>query len=181
LNVDNVIANVRYWVGSFVVELNLCPFAERELANDRVRFTVSDADTAEQLLGSLQGELALLSRENSIETTLLVHPDALTDFRDYNQFLSRVDDLLEHLELDGVFQVASFHPDYQFEGTAPEDAENYTNRSPYPMLHIIRQESVFQASSSYPGVNQVPVRNIKLMNQLGKDKLRVLLQLCIDR
>lgn len=177
---DDIVASVRCWVESFVVELNLCPFAKHELSNDRVRFAVSNANTAEQLTSALRSELELLGHDSSVETTLLVHPKVLLDFHSYNQYLSCVDRLLDHLQLDGVFQVASFHPDYQFEGTVPEDAENYTNRSPHPMLHIIREESIHQAISGYPNVDKVPAQNIKLMNQIGPDKLQALLRSCID-
>ena len=163
-----------------MVGLNLCPFAKRELVNDRVRFAVTDSTTEEQLLAALQAELELLNNDANIETTLLIHADVLQDFYDYNQFLNIADQLLLQMNLDGVYQVASFHPHYQFGGTDPDDAENYTNRSPYPMLHIIREESLERAIAGYPDVDQVPERNITLMNGLGKEKLKALLQACFD-
>jgi hypothetical protein len=161
-----------------VVGLNLCPFAKRELVNDRVRFAVTDSTTEEQLLAALQAELELLNNDANIETTLLIHAYVLQDFYDYNQFLNVADELLLQMNLDGVYQVASFHPHYQFGGTAPDDAENYTNRSPYPMLHLIREESLERAIAGYPDVDQVPERNIALMNRLGQEKLQALLQAC---
>jgi len=130
---------MRRWVEDLVVGLNLCPFAGRELVRNRVRFVVTEATTEEQLLAALETELALLNNDPAVETTLLIHPDVLQDFFDYNQFLDTADQLLVHTELEGVYQVASFHPDYQFAGTAAYDAENFTNRSPYPMLHILRE------------------------------------------
>jgi hypothetical protein len=163
-----------------VVGLNLCPFAKRELVNDRVRFAVTDSTTEEQLLAALQAELELLNNDANIETTLLIHADVLQDFYDYNQFLNVADELLLQMNLDGVYQVASFHPHYQFGGTARDDAENYTNRSPYPMLHLIREESLERAIAGYPDVDQVPERNIALMNRLGQEKLQALLQACFD-
>ncbi|MCK4951956.1 MAG: DUF1415 domain-containing protein [Gammaproteobacteria bacterium] len=175
-----IIRPVRNWVESVVVGLNLCPFAKRELVNNRVRFTVTEADTEEQLLMDIQDELELLNSDEEIETTLLIHPNVLQDFYDYNQFQNLVDSLLEQMELNGVYQIASFHPDYQFGGTEPDDVENYTNRSPYPMLHLIREESLEQAIASYPDPDQIPERNIELLKSLGRDKMQALLQACFD-
>lgn len=162
---------VRAWIDGFVVEYDLCPFARRELAKGSVRITVSDATSIEKLLESLQSEMALLTRDKRIATTLIVHPHVLQDFVQYNDFLSLVDLLLEHTGLVGVYQIASFHPDYQFEGTRPDDAENYTNRSPYPMLHVLREDSVERAVSSYPDADQIPNRNIRRMNEMGVEAL----------
>lgn len=171
---------VRRWVETVVVELNLCPFAKRELVKKRIRFAVTPAVTEEQLLRTLKIELELLSGEASIETTLLIHPDVLGDFDDYNQFLNYAEGLLVQMKLAGVYQIASFHPDYQFSGTEPADAENYTNRSPYPMLHLIREESLARAIAAYPDVDRIPLRNTELMNTLGEDKLQKLLRACFD-
>jgi hypothetical protein len=173
-----IIGVVRHWVESVVVDLNLCPFAKRELVKNRIRFAVTQATTEVLLLKALQAELELLSSDPSIETTLLIHPDVLQDFYHYNQFLNDVDDLLAQLNFSGIYQVASFHPDYQFAGTAPADGENYTNRSPYPMLHLIREESLERAIAGYPDVDGIPARNKELMNSLGADKLRALLKAC---
>lgn len=177
---DKFIGPVRHWVETVVVGLNLCPFAKRELVNDRVRFSVSEAETEEQLLVDLQAELELLNNEEAVETTLLIHPGVLQDFFDYNQFLSYVDSLLVQMKLEGVYQVASFHPDYQFSGTRPADVENYTNRSPYPMLHLIREDSLERAIASYPDPDRIPERNIELLESLGRDKMKALLKACYD-
>ena len=174
------IQSVRHWVETVVVGLNLCPFARPELLNDRVRFTVSDATTESQLLLDLQHELELLSREASVETTLLIHPDVLQDFDAYNQFLDEVDALLQHLELEGVYQVASFHPDYQFAGTEADAAENYTNRAPYPVLHLLREARLEAAIAGYPDVEQIPERNIELLEGMGAEKMQALLRACLD-
>jgi uncharacterized protein len=177
---DDIIGAVRRWVETVIVEWNLCPFARRELVGNRVRFVVTHATTEEQLLMALGDELGLLDGDSSVETTLLIHPEVLQVFADYNQFLDYADGLLVQLELEGVFQIASFHPDYQFGGTQPEDAENYTNRSPYPLLHILREESLERAIDGYPDVDQIPERNIELMNSLGPSKLRAVLQACFE-
>ena len=155
--------------------MNLCPFAKRELVKDRVRFAVTPAATEEQLIIALRQELEFLSTEPSVETTLLIHPDVLQDFDEYNQFLAVADRLLVDLQLEGVFQIASFHPGYRFEGTQPDNAENYTNRSPYPLLHLLREASLERAVATYPDVDQIPINNIALMNEMGQPKLQAML------
>jgi len=167
-------------VKNVVVGLNLCPFAKRELVKNRVRFSVTDAVTEEHLLEALKAELELLDSDDSVETTLLIHPNVLQDFYDYNQFLDLADSLLEQMVLVGVYQIASFHPDYRFGGTQPDDVENYTNRSPYPMLHLLREVSLEQAIADYPDPDQIPERNIALLKSLGRKKMRTLLQDCFD-
>jgi hypothetical protein len=171
---------VRRWVEDLVIGLNLCPFAGRELVRNRVRFVVTEAATEEQLLAALETELALLNDDASVETTLLIHPNVLQDFFDYNQFLDTAERFMVQAELEGVYQVASFHPDYQFAGTAAGDVENFTNRSPCPLLHILREESLERSIAAYPDVEQIPVRNIELMNSLGREKLQSLIQGCYD-
>jgi hypothetical protein len=174
-----VIGATRRWVKTVVVALNLCPFAKRELQRDSVRFSVSAAVTEEQLLMDLQTELELLADDKKVETSLLIHPEILQDFDDYNQFLNYSDELLVAMELNGVFQIASFHPDYQFAGAEQDAAENFSNRSPYPMLHLIRESSVEKAVASYPGSDQIPQRNIELLQGLGLAKMQALLQSCL--
>lgn len=175
---EKVTRVVRHWVEEVVVGLNLCPFARRELVNNRVRFTVTPADTEEQLLQVIKDELVLLDSNDAIETTLLIHPDVLQDFYAYNQFLDVADRLLVELDREGVYQVASFHPDYRFAGTEADAAENYTNRSPYPLLHLIREASLERAIADYPDTEQIPARNVELMNKLGQARMRALLHAC---
>ena len=178
-NDEEIIQSVRQWVETFVVGMNLCPFAKRELVKNRVRFVTTAATTAEQLLQVLQTELELLNADPSVETTLLIHPAVLQDFYDFNDFLDCADSLLVDMELEGIYQVASFHPDYQFGGTRSGDAENYTNRAPYPVLHLLREESLERVIADYPDVDDIPERNIELMNSLGQDKLQALLKSCL--
>ncbi len=179
-NNNQVAAAVRQWVDTVVVGLNLCPFAKRELDKDRVRFVVSDAITEQGLLVDLEAELVLLEKDVSIATTLLIHPRVLETFSDYNQFLDYAEGLLQQMKLDGVYQIASFHPDYQFGGTEPDDAENYTNRSPYPVLHLLREESLDRVLESTEYAEQIPIRNIKLMNTMGSTELSALLKACLN-
>jgi hypothetical protein len=164
---SEAIANVvRRWVEDVVVALNLCTFAGRELLRNRVRFVVTDAATEEQLLAPLETELVLLNDDAAIETTLLIHPEVLQDVLDYNQFLDSAERLLVQSELEGIYQIASFHPDYQFAGTAAGDVEIFTNRSPYPLLHILRKASRALRIAAYPETEQIPARNIEQMKSL---------------
>lgn len=178
MNNDKVAKTARRWLEAVVIELNLCPFAKRELANERVRFAVTEAPTEAQLLMALESELEMLQHDDSIETTLLIHPAVLENFYDYNEFLNFADGLLVQMNLEGVFQIASFHPDYQFGGTDPDDVENYTNRSPYPILHILREKSLEEAIAGHPDTGQIPARNIAKMNRLGRSRLQELLSAC---
>ena len=175
----DIVSATRKWVENVVVGYNLCPFAKRELMRDRVRFVVSDAADEDSLLQSLHSELQRLNDEPEIETTVLIHPGVLQDFEAYNEFLDAADGLLAFLEMEGVYQIASFHPNYQFAGTNPEAAENYTNRSPYPMLHLLREASLEAAIDSHPDVDGIPGRNIKLMEELGVEQLRDVLANCV--
>ena len=177
---EKTIQPVRQWVETLVVGMNLCPFAKREMVKNRVRFATTTSTTEEQLLIALQAELELLDTDSSVETTLLIHANVLQDFHDYNQFLGYADSLLVEMGLEGIYQIASFHPHYQFDGTKPDAAENYTNRSPYPMLHLIREESLERAIADYPEVDRIPEQNIALMNELGQDKLQALLRSCLN-
>lgn len=175
---DAIIASVRHWVETVVVDLNLCPFAVRALRQERIRFIVTSSTTEAELLASLQAELEWLDTHPAVETTLLIHPQVLQNFGDYNQFLETADDLLGAMGVDGIYQLASFHPHYQFAETAPADVENYTNRSPYPMLHLLREQSLARSIASYPDTEQIPLRNIALMKRLGVARLKQLLRAC---
>jgi len=172
---NRIVADVRCWLESFIIELNLCPFAKRELVKNRIRFTVSSAVSAEQLLTALLEEMRLLEADPETETTLLIHPDVLQEFEGYNQFLDLADALIDQEGYGGVFQVASFHPQYRFAQTEDE-AENYSNRSPYPLLHILRESSVAVQVESYPDIAAIPQKNIELLRKLGVEKLRSLLE-----
>ena len=167
----------RRWLERAVIGLNLCPFAKAVQAKGQVRLVLSDATTPEALLEDL-GEALLHLRDTpaeQVDTTLIVHPGVLTDFLDYNDFLEQADALVEQLDLEGVLQVASFHPAYQFAGTQPEDVENCTNRSPYPTLHLLREDSVSRAVAAYPDPDAIVERNIETLARLGADGFRKLL------
>ncbi|KEQ18110.1 DUF1415 domain-containing protein [Endozoicomonas numazuensis] len=163
---------VRQWLKEVVIGLNLCPFAAWPEQHNQIRITLSTDTTEEALLETLQSELTLADETpaSELETTLIVIPDMLQHFDDYNQFLHHVDALLRGFHWEGKFQVASFHPQYCFADTHPEDDENLTNRSPYPLLHIIREDSLEKAIANYPDPDGIPDRNIEQMNTLTMDE-----------
>jgi len=169
---------VKHWLEHTVIGLNLCPFAKRELIKNRIRFMVTYAKTTPQLMQMLHAELQHLDQNPTTETSLIIHPSVLTQFADYNDFLEDAESLLIEQGYEGQYQIASFHPHYQFAGTQAEDAENYTNRSPFPLLHLLRERSLEQAIASYPNPEQIPERNIALMNTMGTAKLQQQLQDC---
>jgi len=173
-----LIAHTRAWLEQVVIDLNLCPFAKRELVKNRVRFTVTHAASEAALIEALQQELVFLAGEDRVETTLLIHPRIYESFYDYNDFLGIAEGLLVELDLEGVFQIASFHPRYQFSGTDRDDPENYTNRSPYPMLHLLREDSLEAAIDAYPEVDAIPDNNIEVMNELGAARIQAMLARC---
>ncbi len=168
----------RRWLERAVIGLNLCPFAKAVHVKQQVRFVLSDAELEDDLLEELAEELLRLrdTPADEIDTTLLVHPRVLTDFLDYNDFLDRVDALVEALDLDGVLQVASFHPQYRFADTDPDDPGNGTNRAPYPTLHLLREDSLDRAVTAYPDPDAIVQRNLATMEALGLDGLQRLLE-----
>jgi uncharacterized protein len=167
---ESVIAATAAWVEKAVVGLNLCPFARAVHSSRRIRYVVTDAESPEALVDVLVQELDLLAAADSaeVETTLLIHPRVLGDFLDYNEFLDIADAAVEQLGLTGEVQVASFHPRYQFAGTEPDDIDNFTNRSPYPTLHLLREASVERAVAAYPDTEKIFENNIETLRRLGR-------------
>ena len=169
---EQIIADVEQWLDEVVIGLDLCPFAARPRREKRVRIAVSHATDDEALLNDLQAELERLSDTPvaELETTLLAIPNMLEDFADYNDFLDAVDLWVEQFGWEGDLQVASFHPQYQFADTEADDPGNLTNRSPWPLLHIIREESLEKAIEHYPDVDAIPERNIARLKALGPEE-----------
>jgi hypothetical protein len=165
-----VIKTTRKWLELAVIGLNLCPFAKSVFVHEQIRYVVSGATTEAALLADLRLALSDLMQADAdrVETTLLIHPGVLANFSDYNDFLDPADALLCDMELDGVLQIASFHPDYQFAGTAPDDIENATNRSPWPILHLLRESSIDRAIQAFPDAADIFERNIALLHQIGQ-------------
>ncbi|MFI4941234.1 MAG: DUF1415 domain-containing protein [Burkholderiales bacterium] len=164
-----IIAATQAWVDKAVIGLNLCPFAKAVQVKNQIRYAVSDASDTTALLLDLIDELQMLaaSDPDNLETTLLIHPDALTDFMDFNDFLEVADAALDELGLSGFLQIASFHPDYQFAGSAPDDIENYTNRSPFPTLHLLREDSIERAVAAFPDASDIYEKNLATLRVLG--------------
>lgn len=175
---DTIIAATRRWLERAVIGLNLCPFAKAVYVKEQVRYVVSPARTPEELLETLMNELQDLADADpeKIDTTLLIHPFVLNDFLDFNEFLDVADAAVEDMSLDGELQVANFHPDYQFADTDPNDISNYTNRAPYPILQLLREDSIDRAVEAFPDAADIFEKNIETMEQLGHegwDKLDV--------
>jgi len=166
-----IIDNTRIWLERAVIGLNLCPFARAEYVRNRIAYRVSEAKVTETLLSQLEATLQELVAANpsSIETTLLIHPYVLQDFFDYNEFLGEAEALLARMELEGVIQIASFHPHYQFAGEDPSDMSHFTNRSPYPMLHLLRESSVERAVRSGEDAETIVARNQATVRRLGPE------------
>ena len=173
---DAVIAATRAWLEKAVIGLKLCPFAKPAHDGGRVRYVASDAETPEALLQELLRELETLAEADpaKLETTLLIHPRVLGDFLDYNDFLDVADAAIAELELDGVMQVASFHPHYRFAGTGADDIANFSNRSPYPTLHLLREDSIARAVEAYPDTAKIFEKNIETLRRLGREGWRKL-------
>jgi hypothetical protein len=168
---DVVITQTKLWLEKAVIGLNLCPFAKGVHIKDQIRYFVSHATTPEELIKDLMAELEVLAEANpdKVDTTLLIHPFIMNDFLDYNDFLEVADATLEELDLDGILQVASFHPQYQFEDAEPDDIDNYTNRSPFPTLHLLREDSIDKAVEAFPEAEQIYEKNMQTLRALGHE------------
>ncbi len=168
---ETIIADTTAWLTRAVIGLNLCPFAKAVHVKGQIRYVVTRATTPEALLQDLINELDHLAEANPevIDTTLLIHPHVLGDFLDYNDFLDVADAALEDLDLEGILQVASFHPQFQFADTEADDITNYTNRSPYPTLHLLREDSVSRAVEAFPEAESIFEKNIATLRKLGHD------------
>lgn len=167
----SAIASTQRWLERAVIGLNLCPFAKAVHVKRQIRYAVTAATTAGELLAELEHELALLGHASpaEIDTTLLIHPQAMTDFIDFHFFLKEADSALRKLGQEGSVQIASFHPAYEFAGSEPDDIANYTNRSPHPTLHLLREASIDRAVAAFPGAAAIYERNIETLRHLGHD------------
>lgn len=166
-----VVAAMREWIEKAVIGLNLCPFAKAVYVKNQVRYAVSTARHLDGFLEDLDRELDFLAAADpdEIDTTLLIHPTLLPDFLDFNDFLQLAEAAVDEHGLDGVIQLASFHPHFQFEGTEPDDLGNYTNRAPFPTLHLLREASIERAVSAFPEAETIYERNIETLQKLGRE------------
>ena len=175
---DTLIQHTRIWLEKAVIGLNLCPFAKAPYVKNRVRISVSHTKHLDGFLEDLDRELQLLGNTpaDTLETTLLIHPDLFPDFFVFNDMLDIAEQAIVDNELEGVIQIAPFHPNFQFDGTDADDISNYTNRSPYPTLHLIREDSIAKASAAFPNAAAIFERNIALLEEMGQtgwDKLDI--------
>lgn len=166
---DLIIAQTTQWLEKAVIGLNLCPFAKAPYVRGRIRIVVSDAPHLDAFLEDLDIELQRLLNTSiqELETTLLVHPTLFPDFLIFNDMLDLADGAISDNQADGILQIAPFHPNFQFEGTLANDISNYTNRSPYPTLHLIREESIDKATQVFPDASVIFERNIQLLENMG--------------
>lgn len=172
------IEQTRQWILSFIIQLNLCPFARREMDRNTVRFQVSQAQTNTAALADLEHETNLLNISPNIATGFLIFPSYLADFMDYLDFVDLAEAQLHAQGYEGIYQLATFHPDYCFAGTDSQDPGNYTNRSPYPMLHLLREAQVEQAIAYYGNTEQIPENNLHNLRSLGLDEVKKIVLGC---
>jgi uncharacterized protein len=173
MNKQPVIESTRRWIRSMVIWLGLCPFAQRVFEANKIRYVVTDAEDETPLLEDLANELKTLASAllSILETTLLIHPRALGRFLDYNDFLGPSERLVKKLGLRGAIQIASFHPDYQFAGADAGAVENFSNRAPHPMLHLLREDSITRAADDPSELFKIPQRNSQTLRSLGRGKI----------
>jgi len=168
---QTIIQQTKNWVEEIVIGLNLCPFASQPFQNNIIEYTVITGGSKEQHLQQLEDGFSQLDKSANIETSLLIYPEAYQIFDDLD-FLDYANHLLEDLNYTGTYQIASFHPDYRFAGSTEKDASNFSNRSPYPMLHLIRERSIEKVIPGYPNIEQVPENNIKKLREIGYQEMQ---------
>lgn len=174
---EQIIETTKLWLERFVIGLNLCPFAKHPFKNGKIRYIIFEDNDLEKLTELLLKEANELieTTPSVLETTLIILPEILDEFEEYLDYVEMAEFIFAEVDLEGVIQLASFHPDYQFEDTEPTDVENYTNRSPFPMLHLIREDSITRAIEAYPEVGNIPETNIETMNNLGLTRVKQML------
>lgn len=166
------------WIEQVVIDLNFCPFAKKPFLDNAIRIVADQNESDHNRLDALEAELKFLDQNASIATTLIVYPNEFIDFEHYLDWAAFCEDQLEVWGYEGVYQLATFHPNYRFDGTLENDPSNYTNRSPYPMLHLIREDDVEWARERHPNVESIPDTNIKKTTNLGIEKMREILENC---
>lgn len=180
MNNDNIIiAQTKKWITDVVVACNFCPFAAREVKRGSIYYEVLHGADPESTIAAALNIMQLLDEDPSIETALIILPGSFENFDDYLDLVATAEGLLDENDYEGVYQVASFHPLYLFAGSTADDASNYTNRSPYPMLHFLREESVSKAVDGHPGIDDVPYNNIQYAREKGLTYMQQLLASCM--
>lgn len=176
---DKVISDTKNWLEQVVIGCNFCPFAGREFRRGSIRYTVLATSDRKAILTTLALEFERLDEDAAIETTLIILPGQFPDFNKYLDLIDLCQDFLEEEDREGVYQIASFHPTYLFAGAKESDAENYTNRSPYPMIHILREASLTAVLENFPDPEAIPEKNIAFARQKGLDYMRKLREQCM--
>lgn len=175
-----IISQTKKWITDVVIGCNFCPFAAREIRQNRVHYQVEPATQLDACLATFLEECTRLDKEKKIETTLLIFPNTFHSFDDYLDLVDEAEKLIRKKGYEGIYQVASFHPLYQFAGTPVDDAANFTNRSIYPMLHLLREESIELALQKYPDPEQIPERNIRFAREKGMAYMKMLRDACLQ-
>jgi len=181
LNTETIIEQTKCWLSSVIIELNFCPFAQREFVKESICYDVSMAHGLEANLHELARALVHLDEHAEIETTLLIFAEAFSEFNDFVEMIDYADQLIDELGYRSTYQLAHFHPDYCFEGEEADDAANYTNRAPFPTLHLLREDSLQKAINKHPDTANIPDNNIKLARELGLAKMQALLTNCLSK
>lgn len=176
-----IISSMQCWLQSVIIELNFCPFAKNEFTRKRIHYSVCRAENMEQTLHQLADAFQLLDERTELETTLFILAQTFSDFDEFLHLIDLANQLLSELKYTGIYQLAHFHPAYCFAGEAPEDASNYTNRSPFPALHLLREKSLQQAIEKHPDTATIVDANIALTRQMGKEKMQALLENCMQK
>lgn len=178
ITTEQAIAHTKKWVADVVIGCNFCPFAAREVKRNSIRYRVENTPTLNTALVSLIRECQLLDEDPSIATTLIIYPEGFAGFEDYLELLGIAESLLKKEGYEGIYQLASFHPEYQFGGTAKDDASNYTNRSPYPMLHLLREDDIEKVLVNFPDPDSIPEKNIAYTHKVGREYMQRLWMAC---
>lgn len=175
-----IIAQTTQWINTVVIGCNFCPFAAKAVLRKSIRYVVLPEATMESSLEAVMEELRLLDRTEDLETTLLIFPDRFADFEEYLDLVDLAEALSEEQGYEGVYQIASFHPEYCFSDADEQDPANYTNRSPYPMLHLLREDSITKAVDHYIDSEGIPERNIAFAKGKGLDYMKLLRAACLE-
>jgi hypothetical protein len=176
---STIIEQTNNWIKSVVIDCNFCPFAAKALLKKSIRYIIKSSVTVDESLNSLKDELNYLEKDTDIETSFIIFENDYIDFDSYLDLVKKAERLLTKEDFDGIYQIASFHPDYCFAGADENDAANYTNRSIYPMLHILREESLTKALSLYPNPEEIPQHNIVFARQKGLKYMQLLRAACL--
>ncbi len=173
-----IIQQTKNWLKTIVIDFNFCPFAKKEFIQNTIHYYIEKNDSEEQLLQNIIHQFTILDHDEELETTLIIYPHQLKSFDEYLDFLAITQELIQELQYEGIYQLASFHPQYIFEGNTPNSPSNFTNRSPYPIIHILREKSIEKARLNYPNIHEIPQKNIQFCQEKGIQFMRKLLNHC---